>query len=156
MPYSCVAASALISTQASPTPFPGSQTPLPKSNTGTIVGAAVGASIGGILFVALVVGFIIVRRRKGRKPLATTDQPPEKAQLHSDDYKPPRRELPGTLGKKQYDHTIMSELPSNEPVEQTKELPAKEEVAAELDNRVKIPNTDVSNQSTKVGSGSVQ
>jgi hypothetical protein len=47
-------------------------------------------------------------------------------------------------------------LPSNEPVEQTKELPAKEEVAAELDNRVKIPNTDVSNQSTKVGSGSVQ
>jgi hypothetical protein len=44
----------------------------------------------------------------------------------------------------------MSELPSNEPVEKQKEMAANEEVGAELDNRVKIPEKDVSSQSTKV------
>ena len=44
----------------------------------------------------------------------------------------------------------MSELPSNEPVEKSKELPANEVVGAELDNRVKIPKTDLNSQSTKV------
>jgi hypothetical protein len=118
-----------------------------KSNTGTIIGAAVGGSLGGILLIVLIVGFIIIRRRKQRKAaLAIAEQPPEKAQLHSDDYKPPREELLGTLGKKQYDHTVMSELPSNEPVALRKEMPANEEVGAELDNKVKIPNskTDMS------------
>jgi hypothetical protein len=33
----------------------------------------------------------------------------------------------------------MSELPSNEHVEKQNEMPANEEVGAELDNRVKIP-----------------
>lgn len=95
-----------------------------------------------------------MRRRKHRKALvAAANQSPEKAQLHSDDYQPPRKELLGTLGKKQYDRNTTSELPSNEPVERTTELPVNEEVGAELDNRVKIPKTDVSSQSTKVGSG---
>jgi hypothetical protein len=57
----------------------------------------------------------------------------------------------GTLGKEDYDHTTMSELPSNEPVEKMKEMPANEEVGSELDNRVKIPTplakTDASSQS---------
>jgi hypothetical protein len=50
----------------------------------------------------------------------------------------------------------MSELPSKEAIERTKELPANEVVGAELDNRVKIPKTDVSSQSTKVGSCTAQ
>jgi hypothetical protein len=103
-----------------------------------------------------------MRRRNQRKAILAASQrpedphePPEKPQLHSDDYKPHREELLGTLGKKQYDHTALLELPSNEPVEKTKELPANEETGAELDNRVKIPKTvDESSQSTKVGSGS--
>ena len=84
--------------------------------------------------------------------LAAKDQAPEKSQLHSDDYKPPREEMLGTLGKKQYDHTVMSELPSNEPAERSPEMPANEEVGAELDNRVKVPKTHVGSQSTRVES----
>ena len=113
----------------------------------------VGGSLGGILLLAFIAGFILMRRRNQRKAeAAAAAQPPEKAQLHSDDYMPPREELLGTLGKKQYDHTKMSELPSNEPVEKTKELPANEEVGAELDNKVRILKTEGSSQSTKVGS----
>jgi hypothetical protein len=51
---------------------------------------------------------------------------------------------------------IMSKLPSNEPIERTKELPANEVVGAELDNSVKLPKNDASSQSTKVGSGTAQ
>ena len=50
----------------------------------------------------------------------------------------------------------MSELPSNEQIERTKELHANEVVDAELVNRVKIPKTDVSSQSTKIGSGTAR
>jgi hypothetical protein len=133
-----------------------SHTPIPnrKSNTGTIIGAAVGGSVGGVVLIGFLIGFFIMRRRKQRKATLAANEPTEKAQLHSDDYKPHREELLGTLGKKQYDHTALSELPSNEPVEKTKELPANEETGAELDNRVKIPQkVDESSQSTKVGSG---
>jgi hypothetical protein len=128
--------------------------PNQKFNTRTIIGAAVGGSIGGIILIGLIIGFFFMRRRKQRKAILAANQLPEKPQLHSDDYKPHREELLGTLGKKQYDHTAMSELPSSEPVEKTKEVPANEEVGAELDNKVKIPKVDESSQSTKVGSGS--
>jgi hypothetical protein len=125
----------------------------PKSDTGVIVGAAVGGTIGGILLVGLVIScFVFRRRKKHRAALAAKNQVPEKSQLHSDDYKPPREEMLGTLGKKQYDHTVMSELPSNERVESPPEMPANEEVGAELDNRVKVPRMHVSSQSTRVES----
>lgn len=98
--------------------------------------------MGGILLIGAVISYIVIqRRRKHRAANLAEEQPPEKAQLHSDDYKPPRGEMLGTLGKKQYDHTALSELPSNEPVERTPEMQVNEEVGAELDNRVKISKT---------------
>jgi hypothetical protein len=118
-----------------------------------VIGAALGGSVGGLLLLALVAGAVIIRRKRHRKALEAAQANAEKPQLHSDDFKPKREELEETAGKKHFDHTLMSELPSNEPVEEKKELLVNEVVAAELDNKVRMPKTDVSSQSTKVGSG---
>lgn len=102
---------------------------------------------------SLAIGAVIVQRKRQRKAFDAAPISEQKPPLHSHDFQSEREELEGTVGKKTYDQTTMSELLSNEPVYRGKELPANEVVGTELDNRVRIPKTDLSCQSPKVGSG---
>lgn len=99
---SCVHAisSHTISSSPSPTFSPPATTETNKgtgTNQSTIIGAAVGGSVGGLALLALLVFSIFRRRRKQRRNLATAQSPHReyKAQLHSDDIKPPRQEIEG-------------------------------------------------------------
>jgi hypothetical protein len=89
-----------ISSSPSPTFSPPATTETNKgtgTNQSTIIGAAVGGSVGGLALLALLVFSIFRRRRKQRRNLATAQSPHReyKAQLHSDDIKPPRQEIEG-------------------------------------------------------------
>lgn len=85
--------------------------------------------------------FLRARRAKKRKleTQYTTqdgDGPAEdgKAQLHSDEVKPVRKELEGDAPDKKIKQIgEVMEMPANEPVEAKKELPANEIVGFEMD-----------------------
>ena len=109
---------------ASPSAVPDSLKP------GSIAGIVVGAFVGLALFVALAVFTLRRKRKTSQEKLATDNLQSEKAQLHSDDLKPDRKELqasrpsgsPGTF----------AELPAKEPVARGTEMPANEVVGAEM------------------------
>lgn len=102
-------------------------------STGALAGIAVGAALGGMLVLAAVIFFIwrhrrAVKRRKTAHPETTAQTEQEKAQLHSDDYKPRREELEGSEaaikvrqvgGLNELEHDpisrVRSEMSVNEP-----------------------------------------
>jgi hypothetical protein len=108
-----------------------------SSNTAAIAGGAV----GGVAFLLVLVGilYFVRRHRKRRHKRPSPDEPQEKAQLHSDDVKPDRKELLGSkvpqamLEKK----TVLNELPANEEVVRQhgplEEMPSNEPAGQELE-----------------------
>ncbi|EXJ56595.1 hypothetical protein A1O7_06939 [Cladophialophora yegresii CBS 114405] len=110
------------------------------SNTAAIAGGVVGG-VGGAAVVIIVVWFLLRRRRK--KPAALQDDQAahEKAQLHSDDMKPDRKELEGTPASQallEKRPTAISELPANGEVADNarlKEMPSNEPAGHEMDHR---------------------
>lgn len=102
--------------------------------------AIAGGTVGGVTCIALIVGlFFFIRRHRKRKFQPGNEERTEKAQLHSDDIKPDRKELFGSkvpqdmLERK----TVLSELPANEEVirrnGQLEELPSNEPVGQEME-----------------------
>lgn len=69
-------------------------------STGAIAGIAIGAALGGILVFAFLLFFIWKHRKNKRKIMLSAGETEaaygQKAQLHSDDYKPKREELEGS------------------------------------------------------------
>lgn len=113
-----------------------------STNTGAVIGATVGIVLGVLLLCGVTL-LLFLRRRQSKKSKSETqyttqdgDDPTktEKAQLHSDDIKPVRKELEGDVPNKK-DERIeeVVEMPANEPVEGAKELPANEIMGSEMD-----------------------
>jgi hypothetical protein len=110
---------------------------LPLS-AGAIAGVAVACTLAVVFIIALVI-FLCFRRRKRhkqdkiRKAETANRQEIEKAQLHSEDLKPIRKELSGDqplAGKKD---VPIAEMPANEDSQRTTgEMPANEAVGGEL------------------------
>lgn len=76
-------------------------------------------------------GFIVLRRRPN------TQLQGEKAQLHSDDLKPDRKELVGEGAVKRKPVSV-AEMPANEdPKRITSELPENEIIGSEMDSQSK-------------------
>lgn len=84
--------------------------------------AIAGGVVGGVGFLGIILGiafFIRHHRRRHRTSTSVTPgNPHEKAQLHSDDIKPDRRELAGSKVSQNMleRQTVVSELPANEEV----------------------------------------
>jgi hypothetical protein len=126
--FSCTAV-AEANGRASSTPASTSDSPHHR-NIGAIVGGVVGGMVGLILLSTLVV--LVTKRRQKQQVPPPSDPTHEKAQLHSDDVKPDRKELKGTDAPRallQNKPTEISELPANEEVQdqgKVKEMPSNE------------------------------
>lgn len=111
---------AVISTStfasSSPTKRPGSSSNKSSSSSGLSTGAkaAIGASIGGVAVIALVVlGLFLVRRRKRRQVESSTPTEPMYEAMNDQAHPPP----PLTKYEMHQDSTAQHELPTHSPVE---------------------------------------
>jgi beta-lactamase regulating signal transducer with metallopeptidase domain len=111
---------------------------LPLKSAGAIAGVAVACTLAVVFIITLVV-FLCFRRRKRRKQdkirKAESDnrQEEEKAQLHSEDLKPIRKELSGDQPLASKKDVPIAEMPANEDPQRTAgEMPANEAVGSEL------------------------
>jgi hypothetical protein len=124
--------------------------------------------VGGTAVIVIVGWFLLRQRRRSRSPPALGDDQGahEKAQLHSDDVKPDRKELEGTKASQALlekrppdiselpaneeitDKARLAEMPSNEPTGH--EMETTENEMAALDRMAKM--TD----STTLGSGNTR
>ncbi|KIV78851.1 hypothetical protein PV11_06460 [Exophiala sideris] len=119
------------------TSLPGGVNPPRDDHTGAIAGGVVGGVIG--LAAVVLAGFLF--RKQRHKRLAhkkDTSDVTEKAQLHSDDVKPDRKELQGTDGPQELSEkkpTEMAEMAANEEVarDNLKELPSNEPPGHEME-----------------------
>jgi hypothetical protein len=110
----------------------------PLKSAGVIAGVAVGCTLAVIFIIALII-FLCFRRRKRRKQdkiqkAETANRQEEgKAQLHSEDLKPIRKELSGDQPLASKKDIPIAEMPANEdPQRTTGEMPANEAVGSEL------------------------
>jgi hypothetical protein len=110
---------------------------LPLS-AGAIAGVAVACTLAVVFIIALVI-FLRFRRRKRhkqdkiRKAETANRQEIEKAQLHSEDLKPIRKELSGDQPLASQKDVPIAEMPVNEDLQRTTgEMPANEAVGGEL------------------------
>jgi hypothetical protein len=111
---------------------------LPLKSAGAIAGVAVACTLAVVVIIALVI-FLCFRRRKRhkqdkiRKVETANRQEVEKAQLHSEDLKPIRKELSGDQPLASKKDISIAEMPANEdPQRTTSEMPANEAVGNEL------------------------
>lgn len=154
MANSCADSINLLPTTTSPTPTPTPISAVNGISTGAIAGIAVGAALGGILIFCFVL-FFVWRHRKQRhlqKLKQGIDDPataeefskPEKAQLHSDEYRPHREELPGSKAPLRV-RTVggLNEM-EHSPLERTySEMAANEPAGSELKGDLRLsPTTD--------------
>ena len=109
-----------------------------SSSNAAEVGGGVGGGVGGAALIIVVAWFALRKRRT--KPTSVEDTGvPEKAQLHSDDIKPDRKELEGTKASQnmlEKRATNLSELPANEEVidkHRSKEMPSNEPAGHEME-----------------------
>ncbi|KAK5942171.1 hypothetical protein PMZ80_006126 [Knufia obscura] len=140
-----------------PTLAPSPDSELSK---GAIAGIASGSVIGGILILIILALFIRRHRHHAKRRLAAAtaadsaarDQT-EKAQLHSDEYKPPREELEGSKAPMIL-RTIegLHEMEYREMSSARVEMDANEVAAAEL--RGETFSTPITESSTLVGRSS--
>ena len=93
-------------------------TPLAESSTHSHTAAIAGGVVGGVSGIAVVVILIwlILKRRRKTPAQDENHLAHEKAQLHSDDFKPDRKELEGTGASKNMLQKQPIELPANEVV----------------------------------------
>jgi hypothetical protein len=123
----------------------------PRPSAGVIAGATVGAVIGFLAIVGLLAFFLLRRRKLNRRHHAAEIDPHlqgEKAQLHSDDLKPVRKELMGQ-GVIKRKPVPPAEMPANEDLERiTSELPANEIIGSEMDSQSKSAGTVAGTGST--------
>ena len=110
----------------------------PLKSAGAIAGVAIACTLAVVFIVALVI-FLCFRRRKRhkqdkiRKAETANKQEIEKAQLHSEDLKPIRKELSGDQPLASKKDVAVAEMPANEdPQWTTGEMPANEAVGGEL------------------------
>jgi hypothetical protein len=110
---------------------------LPLKSAGAIAGVAVACTIAVVLIIALVI-FLGFRRRKRHKQdkirkAETANRQEDKAQLHSEDLKPIRKELSGDQPLTSRKDVPIAEMPANEdPRRMAGEMPANEVVGTEL------------------------
>ncbi|KAK5210450.1 hypothetical protein LTR47_000339 [Exophiala xenobiotica] len=119
------------------TPTPSALTSTHENHTGAIAGGVVGG-VAELAMVVLVAVFFWRRRRKSRAPVEEPSIVTEKAQLHSDDVKPDRKELQGTEGSRdmlEKQPKEVAEMAANEEVvaDNLKELPSNETPGHELE-----------------------
>jgi LPXTG-motif cell wall-anchored protein len=123
----------------------------PRPSPGVIAGATVGAVVGFLAIVGLLAFFLLRRRKQNRRHHAAETDPHlqgEKAQLHSDDLKPVRKELMGQ-GVIKRKPVPPAEMPANEDLERiTSELPANEIIGSEMDSQSKSAGTVAGTGST--------
>ena len=116
--------SAITSPSSSASSTPSSSTGGLKK--GAIIGGTVGG-VGGLIALGVIIFFLSRRHRGQRRPLPRQESVHEKAQLHSDDFKPQARELeakppPKELEGKSAPHDLWrarglaAEMPANEDV----------------------------------------
>jgi LPXTG-motif cell wall-anchored protein len=140
----------------------------PRPSPGVIAGATVGAVVGFLAIVGLLAFFLLRRRKQNRHHHAAETDPHlqgEKAQLHSDDLKPVRKELmgQGVIKRKPVPVAEMpanesvikrksvpvAEMPANEDLKRiTSELPANEIIGSEMDSQSKSAGTAAGTGST--------
>lgn len=107
------------------------------SHTAAIAGGVVGGVIGFALVILL--AWVVWRKRRTRPVPREEHTGHEKAQLHSDDLKPDRKELSGTAaspGMLEKKPTEVSELPANELVvdrHRSQEMASNEPAAHEME-----------------------
>ena len=125
-------------------------------STGALAGTAVGAALGSMLVLAAVIFFIwrhrrAARRRKTESADVIAGTQEEKAQLHSDEYKPRREELEGSkAAMKVRQIGGLNEL-EHDPISRVRsEMSANEPAAREMSST--MPST--ADSSTLVSSGS--
>ncbi|KAL9106597.1 MAG: hypothetical protein Q9227_008380 [Pyrenula ochraceoflavens] len=102
---------------SAPAPTPTISASKSKLRSGVVAGSVVG-SLSGISVIAIAV-FIILRHRQRKFKSSSEGQAQhEKAQLHSDDYHPPRMELEAEIPEDKTPRTVwkpsMIELPVHE------------------------------------------
>jgi LPXTG-motif cell wall-anchored protein len=123
----------------------------PRPSPGVIAGATVGAVVGFLAIVGLLAFFLLRRRKQNRHHHAAETDPHlqgEKAQLHSDDLKPVRKELMGQ-GVIKRKPVPVAEMPANEDLKRiTSELPANEIIGSEMDSQSKSAGTAAGTGST--------
>jgi beta-lactamase regulating signal transducer with metallopeptidase domain len=108
----------------------------PLKSAGAIAGVGVACTLAVVFIIALII-FLCFRRRKRRKQdkiqKAETANRQEKAQLHSEDLKPIRKELSGDKPLTSKKEVPIAEMPANEdPQRTTSEMPANEAIGSEL------------------------
>ncbi len=123
-----------------------------------------GATVGSVIGVTLIFGFLLLfflRRRKQKRQKenqASQDTKPqpvvEKAQLHSDDYKPERTELLGDQPGVKRKPVPPAEMAANEnPVRITSEMSANEIVASDLQSKELSSGSSPMLQNEKLSGG---
>jgi hypothetical protein len=109
----------------------------PLKSAGAIAGVAVACTLAVVLIIALVI-FLCFRRHKRHKQdkirkAEIASRQEDKAQLHSEDLKPIRKELSGDQPLASKKDVPIAEMPANEdPQRTTGEMPANEVVGTEL------------------------
>jgi hypothetical protein len=109
----------------------------PLNSAGAIAGVAVACTLAVVLIIALVI-FLCFRRHKRHKQdkirkAEIASRQEDKAQLHSEDLKPIRKELSGDQPLASKKDVPIAEMPANEdPQRTTGEMPANEVVGTEL------------------------
>ncbi|KAK4949680.1 hypothetical protein LTR10_011521 [Elasticomyces elasticus] len=122
--------SAVTSTGSAVTSTGSALTSPRRDHTGAIAGGVAGGVIGLVL-IALGCALFWRRRRRRRANRDDTSPVTEKAQLHSDDVKPERKELQGTNGSRE----LLERKPTGEA-----EMAANEEVTR--DNLQELPSNE--------------
>lgn len=140
------------------------QTTVPPSDdrpsTGVIAGIAVGATIGVVIVLSLVAFFVwrLRRKRKSMKNVTTagaidTENRTEKSQLHSDDYKPSRKELEGSKVLLTVREIAgVHEIETQDLSKVRTEMSANEIAASELDTPDRARLSPTTDSSTLLGS----
>ncbi|OAL25247.1 hypothetical protein AYO22_05124 [Fonsecaea multimorphosa] len=142
MAMNCTSSPAVTTPPSGPTnPSPHSPDTVAsthESHTGAIAGGVVGGVLG-LASLVLVVFLFWRRQRRRRARTNQTSTATEKAQLHADDVKPDRKELPGTEGSQdllQKKPTEVAEMAANEEVvarDKLRELPSNETPSHEME-----------------------